>query len=51
MIVGEYVARYEELVKFFLHCNGMVMESSKCIKFESGVHPELKKRLGYQEIR
>ncbi|XP_050896791.1 uncharacterized protein LOC127103587 [Lathyrus oleraceus] len=42
MIVTEYDARFEELVKFCQHYNGVVVEGSKCIKFESGLRPKIK---------
>ncbi|XP_050918724.1 uncharacterized protein LOC127136175 [Lathyrus oleraceus] len=42
-------ARFEELVKLFPHYNGAVIEASKCIKFENGLHPEIKRDIGYQQ--
>lgn len=38
-----------ELVKFFPYFNGAVAEASKCIKFENGLHPEIKRDIGYQQ--
>lgn len=51
MSVAEYAARFEELVKFCSHYNSEVAEESKYIKFESGLRPEIKQGIRYQEIR
>ncbi|XP_050896680.1 uncharacterized protein LOC127103468 [Lathyrus oleraceus] len=51
MMVVEYTAKFEELVKLYPHYNGTVVEGSKCIKFENGLRPEIKQGIGYQEIR
>lgn len=48
MIVVEYTARFEELVKFCPYYNGVADEGLKCIKFESGLHPDIKQGIGYQ---
>lgn len=40
----------EELMKFCPYYNGVAAEGSKCIKFESGLRPEIKQDIGYQEI-
>lgn len=50
-IVTEYTAKFEELVMFCPHYNNVLVEGSKCIKFESGLYPEIKQGIGYQEIR
>lgn len=50
MIFVEYVARFEELIKFHPHYNGAAAKGSKCIKFESGLHLEIKKGIEYKEI-
>ena len=47
MTVGEYVAKFEELGKFFPYYNGVDVEGSKCIKFGSGLHPEIKQGIVY----
>lgn len=47
MIIVEYVAKFEELVKFCPNYNGAVAEGSKCIKFENGLRPEIKQGIGY----
>ncbi|XP_050918867.1 uncharacterized protein LOC127136333 [Lathyrus oleraceus] len=50
MIVDEYVAKFEELLRFCTHYNGVSVEGSKCLKFESGLHPKIKNFIGYKEI-
>lgn len=50
MRVCEYATKFEELVKFCPYYNSTIMEGSKCIKFKSGLHPEIKQGIGYQEI-
>lgn len=50
MTVFEYVAMFEELVKFCPHYNGATAEGSKCIKFESRLRLEIKQGIWYQEI-
>lgn len=50
MIVNEYVFKFEVILRFCPHYNGAVVEGSKCIKFESGLRPEIKQFIGYQEI-
>lgn len=45
--VVEYAAKFEELVKFYLHYNSVVVEGSKCIKFESGFRLEIKQGIDY----
>ncbi|XP_050876214.1 uncharacterized protein LOC127079905 [Lathyrus oleraceus] len=42
--------KFKELVKFYPCYNGVVAEESKCIKSESGLHPEIKQGIGYHEI-
>ena len=49
--IFEYATRFEELVKFFPYYNNLIVKASKCIKFENGLHPEVKQGIGYQEIR
>lgn len=51
MTVGDYAAKIEELYRFCPHYNGAEVEMSKCIKFENGLHPEIKEFIRYQEIR
>ncbi|XP_058784423.1 uncharacterized protein LOC131659226 [Vicia villosa] len=49
--VVEYAAKFGELAKFFNHYDGPNDEFSKCIKFENGLRPEIKKAVSYQKIR
>ncbi|XP_050877790.1 uncharacterized protein LOC127081589 [Lathyrus oleraceus] len=49
MIVVEYAMKFEELVKFCPHYHNVVVEESKCVKFESGLRLEIK-GISYQEI-
>lgn len=42
MIVAEYAAMFEELVKFYPHYHNIVVEESKCVMFESGLRPKIK---------
>ena len=46
--VTEYVAKFEELAKFYTHYAAETAEFSKCVKFESGLRSELKRAIGYQ---
>ena len=47
MIVSEYAIKFKELMKLYPHYNGVVMEGSKCIKFENGMRHEIKKDIDY----
>ncbi|XP_073222549.1 uncharacterized protein [Cicer arietinum] len=51
MSVAEYAAKFEELSKYYPLYVGEAGEKSKCIKFEMGLRPEIKKQVGMQEIR
>ncbi|XP_050918580.1 uncharacterized protein LOC127136015 [Lathyrus oleraceus] len=51
MIVDDYAVKFEELSRFCLHYNGIRVMGSKCIKFESDLHPEIKQFTRYQESR
>lgn len=46
-MVVEYIAKFEELVKFCPHHNNVVVEGSKCIMFVSDMRPEIKQVVGY----
>ncbi|XP_050920273.1 uncharacterized protein LOC127137909 [Lathyrus oleraceus] len=48
--VTEYASRFVELVKFYPHYSEATNEFLKCIKFKSGLHPEMKQAIGYQQI-
>lgn len=50
MTFSKYATKFEELVKFCSHYNGVVAEGPKCIKFKSGLHSKTKQGIGYQEI-
>ncbi|XP_050892814.1 uncharacterized protein LOC127098299 [Lathyrus oleraceus] len=50
MIVVEYAAKFEELVKFCPLYNNVSAEGSKCIKFENILRLEIKQGIGYQYI-
>ena len=47
----EYAAKFGELAKFYPHYSADTAEFSKCIKFENGLRPEIKRAIGYQKIR
>lgn len=49
--VSEYAAKFEKMVKYCPHYNVETTEGSKCIKFENGLRPKIKHRIGYQKIR
>ncbi|XP_058754808.1 uncharacterized protein LOC131627970 [Vicia villosa] len=49
--VTEYAAKFTELIKFYPHFDGEGAEFSKCIKFQNGLRSEIKKAVGYQNIR
>src|ERR1044072_4851987 len=51
MSITDYAAKFIELAKFYPHFNDEGAEFSKCIKFENGLRPEIKKAIGYQKIR
>lgn len=47
----DYAAKFEELSRFCSHYNDVGAETSKCIKFESGLHSKVKQFIGFHEIR
>ncbi|RHN53603.1 putative cu(2+)-exporting ATPase [Medicago truncatula] len=51
MSVTEYAARFVELAKFYPHYSVETAEFSKCIKFENGLRADIKRAIGYQQIR
>ncbi|XP_058723017.1 uncharacterized protein LOC131594825 [Vicia villosa] len=51
MSVTAYAAKFGELAKFYQHYGGPNEEFSKCIKFENGLRPKIKKAISYQKIR
>lgn len=51
MSVTEYAAKFVELAQFYPHYTGDNAEFSKCIKFENGLRADIKRAIGYQQIR
>jgi len=51
MSVNYYAPKFEELSRFCPYINAVGEEASKCIKFESRLHPEIKKFIRFHEIR
>ena len=47
MSIVEYAVKFAELAKFYPHYSETNAEFSKCIKFENGLRPEIKKAVGY----
>ncbi|XP_020204902.1 uncharacterized protein LOC109790198 [Cajanus cajan] len=48
--VAEYVTKFEDLVKFCPMYDGVGNEEDKCVKFVSGLRPEIKQVFNYQGI-
>ncbi|GAU51804.1 hypothetical protein TSUD_415920, partial [Trifolium subterraneum] len=51
MSVAEYATKFESLCAFSPHYNTPEAENDKCVKFESGLHPDIKHIIGFAEIR
>ncbi|MCI37778.1 hypothetical protein A2U01_0059004, partial [Trifolium medium] len=51
MSVAEYAAKFESLCAFSPHYNTVEAEYDKCVKFESGLYPDIKHLIGFSEIR
>ena len=49
--VAEYAAMFEELLRFCLYINAEDAMISKCVKFESGLRPDIYQYMCVQEIR
>ncbi|MCI33374.1 GRAS family transcription factor, partial [Trifolium medium] len=49
--VAEYAAKFESLCAFSPHYNTVEAEYVKCVKFESGLRPDIKQPIGFSEIR
>ena len=47
MTVGEYAAKFEELIKYSPYYQFNPDERSKCGKFENGLRPKIKLAFGY----
>ncbi|MCI59225.1 GRAS family transcription factor, partial [Trifolium medium] len=51
MSVAEYAVKFESMCAFSPHYNTMEAEEDKCVKFESGLRPDIKHFIGFVEIR
>ncbi|GAU10172.1 hypothetical protein TSUD_421390, partial [Trifolium subterraneum] len=51
MSVAEYATKFESLCVFSPHYNTPEAENDKCVKFESGLLPDIKHIIGFAEIR
>ncbi|GAU48310.1 hypothetical protein TSUD_324910 [Trifolium subterraneum] len=51
MSVAEYAAKFESLCAFSPHYNTPEAKNDKCVKFESGLLPDIKHIIGFAEIR
>jgi hypothetical protein len=51
MSVADYAVKFEELCAFSPHYNTIEAEHDKCVKFESGLRPDIKHLIGFSEIR
>ncbi|MCI19955.1 hypothetical protein A2U01_0041115, partial [Trifolium medium] len=51
MSVAEYAAKFESLSAFSPYYNTVEAEYDKCVKFESGLRPDIKQLIGFSEIR
>ncbi|MCI22342.1 GRAS family transcription factor, partial [Trifolium medium] len=51
MSVAEYAAKFESLCAFSPYYNTPEAEYHKCVKFESGLRPDVKHLIGFSEIR
>ncbi|GAU21686.1 hypothetical protein TSUD_242580 [Trifolium subterraneum] len=51
MSVAEYAAKFQSLCAFSPYYNTAEAEHDKCVKFESGLRPEIKHLIGFSEIR
>ncbi|MCI57611.1 cellular nucleic acid-binding protein, partial [Trifolium medium] len=48
---AEYAAKFEALSAFSPYYNTPESEYDKCVKFESGLRPEVKHLIGFSKIR
>jgi len=51
MTVADYAVKFETLCAFSPHYNTMEAENDKCVKFESGLRPDIKHMIGFSQIR
>jgi hypothetical protein len=49
--LAEYAAKFEELSRFYPYINAEDVMVSKCVKFESGLRPDIYQYMCIQEIR
>jgi hypothetical protein len=49
--VAEYAAKFEDLCRYSPHYNTVEAEEDKCVKFESGLRPDIKQLIDVLEIR
>ncbi|MCI43068.1 gag polyprotein-related, partial [Trifolium medium] len=47
--VSEYAAKFEDLCRFVPHYNTMEAEEDKCVKFEHGLRPDIKRQVRKEE--
>ena len=46
--VSDYALKFVELAKYFPYYSEATVEFSRCIKFENGLHAEIKRAIEYQ---
>ncbi|GAU51659.1 hypothetical protein TSUD_414800, partial [Trifolium subterraneum] len=51
MSLAEYAAKFQSLSAFSPYYNTAEAEHDKCVKFESGLRPDIKHLIGFSEIR
>ncbi|GAU10208.1 hypothetical protein TSUD_418710, partial [Trifolium subterraneum] len=51
MSFAEYAAKFQSLCAFSPYYNTAEAEHDKCVKFESGLRPDIKHLIGFSEIR
>ncbi|XP_057444211.1 uncharacterized protein LOC130736393 [Lotus japonicus] len=51
MLVGEYAAKFEELCRFHPHYSAAADETSKYVKFEYGLRPDIRTAVGHDQIQ
>ncbi|KAK2444363.1 cleavage and polyadenylation specificity factor subunit [Trifolium repens] len=49
--VAEYATKFEDICRFCPHYNTVEAEGDRCVKFESGLRPDLKQLVSILEIR
>ncbi|GAU10942.1 hypothetical protein TSUD_426700, partial [Trifolium subterraneum] len=51
MSVAEYATKFQSLCAFSPYYNTAEAKHDKCVKFESGLRPDIKHLIGFSEIR